>query len=253
MPLERYVTAALAGESSVFRSDEALKAMAVAARTYAVKMRGRHRAEGFDFCDTTHCQRLELNAASARLESAVEQDRRRVALVPGQARFHALHARLRWPHRGCRCGLARPGGAISEDARRPILRAGREVRLAMEWRPARDRERAPTLGPARAGQAGANFDSRSHALGSRRHAALARGQASRSGSAPDRFASPSDASSAGTRSAATTTRFAPRMAAWSSKAPVPGTVSVCARTAPIRWGSPADLIARFSPSTIRER
>ncbi len=46
MPLERYVTAAIAGESSVFQSSEALKAMAVAARTYAVRLRGRHSAEG---------------------------------------------------------------------------------------------------------------------------------------------------------------------------------------------------------------
>src|SRR5438874_1571512 len=58
MPLEEYVAGVLAGESSIFKSDEALKAMAVAARTYAVRHTGRHRAEGFDFCDTTHCQDL---------------------------------------------------------------------------------------------------------------------------------------------------------------------------------------------------
>ncbi|HEY1759580.1 MAG TPA: SpoIID/LytB domain-containing protein [Bryobacteraceae bacterium] len=70
LPLERYVAAVLAGESSIFQSKEALKAMAVAARTYAVRLRGRHSAEGFDFCDTTHCQRIELEGISARLESA---------------------------------------------------------------------------------------------------------------------------------------------------------------------------------------
>jgi len=70
MPLERYVTAAIAGESSVFRSGEALKAMAIAARTYAVRMHGRHRAEGFDLCDTTHCQRLDVEAVTPRLVSA---------------------------------------------------------------------------------------------------------------------------------------------------------------------------------------
>ena len=37
LPLERYVAAVLAGESSIFQSNEALKAMAVAARTYAVE------------------------------------------------------------------------------------------------------------------------------------------------------------------------------------------------------------------------
>ncbi|HEY4365562.1 MAG TPA: SpoIID/LytB domain-containing protein [Bryobacteraceae bacterium] len=70
LPLERYVAAVLAGESGEFQSAEALKAMAVAARTYAVKMRGRHASEGFDLCDTTHCQRVELNGVTARLEQA---------------------------------------------------------------------------------------------------------------------------------------------------------------------------------------
>jgi stage II sporulation protein D len=72
IPLEEYVAGVLAGESSIFKSEEALKAMAVAARTYAVRHRGRHRAEGFDFCDTTHCQDLRLAARSERLRAAVE-------------------------------------------------------------------------------------------------------------------------------------------------------------------------------------
>jgi stage II sporulation protein D len=70
VPLERYVAGVLAGESSVFRTSEALKAMAVAARTYAVRLRGRHSAEGFDFCATTHCQRVDLGGITARLEEA---------------------------------------------------------------------------------------------------------------------------------------------------------------------------------------
>src|SRR5438105_11319216 len=70
--IEEYVAAALAGESAGFRSGEALKAMAVAARTYAVRHAGRHRAEGFDFCDTTHCQDLRLAARSERLRAAVD-------------------------------------------------------------------------------------------------------------------------------------------------------------------------------------
>jgi stage II sporulation protein D len=70
MPLERYVVAALAGESGGFQSEEALKAMAVAARTYAVRMRARHAAEGFDLCDTTHCQRLDIGGSTPRLEKA---------------------------------------------------------------------------------------------------------------------------------------------------------------------------------------
>ena len=46
-------------ECSTFRCDEAMKAMAVAARSYALHLRGRHAAQGYDLCSTTHCQRLE--------------------------------------------------------------------------------------------------------------------------------------------------------------------------------------------------
>lgn len=72
IPLEKYVAGVLAGEASLFRSDEALEAMAVVARTYAVRERGRHSAEGFDFCSTTHCQRLDLGGITPRLEHAVQ-------------------------------------------------------------------------------------------------------------------------------------------------------------------------------------
>ena len=72
MPLEKYVAGVLAGESSVFRSEEALKAMAVAARTYAVRLRGRHAKDGFDFCATTHCQRVNLKAITPRFDAIAD-------------------------------------------------------------------------------------------------------------------------------------------------------------------------------------
>jgi stage II sporulation protein D len=72
LPLDRYVAAVLAGESSVFTSPEALRAAAVAARTYALHQRGRHAAEGYDFCATTHCQRLDLDAVTPRLTAAAD-------------------------------------------------------------------------------------------------------------------------------------------------------------------------------------
>ena len=46
--------------------------MAVAARTYAVRFQGRHKAEGYDFCDTTHCQDVHITAVSERLRQAAE-------------------------------------------------------------------------------------------------------------------------------------------------------------------------------------
>jgi stage II sporulation protein D len=70
MTIEEYVAAALAGEGGDLGSPEALKAMAVTVRTYAVRFRGRHRSEGFDLCDTTHCQRLRPDAVNARLRQA---------------------------------------------------------------------------------------------------------------------------------------------------------------------------------------
>ena len=51
LPMEEYIAGVLAGETGNFKSDEALKAMAVAARTYAMHFGSRHALEGFDFCD----------------------------------------------------------------------------------------------------------------------------------------------------------------------------------------------------------
>ena len=70
MRMEEYVAAGLAGECADLRSTEALKAMAVAIRTYAARSRNRHRDEGFDLCDTTHCQRLRPDLVNARLTAA---------------------------------------------------------------------------------------------------------------------------------------------------------------------------------------
>ncbi|HEY6249919.1 MAG TPA: SpoIID/LytB domain-containing protein [Candidatus Angelobacter sp.] len=75
VPLEDYVTAALAGESGNFEHEESLKAMAVAVRTYAVHFRQRHASEGFDFCDSTHCQTLNFKGISTQIRAAVEATR----------------------------------------------------------------------------------------------------------------------------------------------------------------------------------
>ncbi len=69
MPMEEYIAGVLAGETGSFKSEEALKAMAVAARTYAMHFGSRHALEGFDFCDTTHCQDLRIAGINARLRS----------------------------------------------------------------------------------------------------------------------------------------------------------------------------------------
>src|SRR5262245_10423684 len=66
MPLEVYVARVLAGEGEPGAADAAQQALAVAIRTYAVVNAGRHRREGFDLCDTTHCQVLRAANESSR-------------------------------------------------------------------------------------------------------------------------------------------------------------------------------------------
>jgi len=56
IPLEVYVARVLAGEAEPGAADAAQQALAVAIRTYAIVNEGRHRRDGFDLCDTTHCQ-----------------------------------------------------------------------------------------------------------------------------------------------------------------------------------------------------
>jgi stage II sporulation protein D len=68
---ERYVMAALSGEAAPDEPLESLKAMAVAARTFAIVNQHRHAMEGFDLCDSTHCQALRFGAVRPEIEQAV--------------------------------------------------------------------------------------------------------------------------------------------------------------------------------------
>ena len=56
--IEEYVKSVVSGEMLVSFDDEALKAQAIAARTYiaAKRLRPCNIANGGDVCDTTHCQ-----------------------------------------------------------------------------------------------------------------------------------------------------------------------------------------------------
>ena len=91
LPLEAYVEKVLAAESGDFQQAESMKAMAVVARTYAVRFRGQHKEEGFDFCNTTHCQALRWNGTNPRVLSAIEMTRGeilRFSGAPAQAFYH---------------------------------------------------------------------------------------------------------------------------------------------------------------------
>jgi len=56
IPLETYVARVLAGEAARESPPAALEALAIAIRTFAVINRNRHNPDGYDVCDTTHCQ-----------------------------------------------------------------------------------------------------------------------------------------------------------------------------------------------------
>ena len=109
MDLEEYTAGVLAGESSVFQSEEALKAMAVAARTYAVRFQHRHDSEGFDLCDTTHCQRIDRGNVTARLVKAATDTQGELLWYNGKPAMtyytrdcggHIEDARVLWPDAG---------------------------------------------------------------------------------------------------------------------------------------------------------
>jgi stage II sporulation protein D (peptidoglycan lytic transglycosylase) len=74
---ESAVASVAAAEIGGKRAPEAIKALAVAVRTFMLSHLGRHADEGFDFCDTTHCQfyrgeaDLSAEVASPVVASAV--------------------------------------------------------------------------------------------------------------------------------------------------------------------------------------
>lgn len=84
MPLEEYVAAVLMAESGDFENAESQKAMAVAARTYAMRFMGQHGKEGFDFCDTTHCQVIGWKGTNAAVRTAVNATRGEVLRFEGK-------------------------------------------------------------------------------------------------------------------------------------------------------------------------
>jgi len=71
-PMEDYVAWVLAGEAGGMTSPEALQAMAVVIRTYARCNLNRHAAQGFHFCETTHCQDARPSGVTPRLRAAAE-------------------------------------------------------------------------------------------------------------------------------------------------------------------------------------
>jgi stage II sporulation protein D len=85
IPIDDYIAQVLAGEGQPNAANGAQQALAITARTYAMANRNRHRREGFDLCDTTHCQVVRTPTAFTR--RVAEATSGRVLLHRGQPAF----------------------------------------------------------------------------------------------------------------------------------------------------------------------
>lgn len=128
--LETYVAGVLAGEAATFKSFAALEAMAVVARTWAVASRGRHSANGYDFCSLTHCQffRPPLGPEGVTVSThAAEQTSGLVLKYRGKVidAYYSAHcggrtasAASTWPDRAAPYLVSVPDPYCAKDKRR---------------------------------------------------------------------------------------------------------------------------------------
>lgn len=85
VPLEPYLYGVIPAEIGANVPMEAMKAQAVAARTYALKNRGKCAADGFDLDDTTRCEGYYgLDGETTASNAAVDGTRGQVLTYKGQ-------------------------------------------------------------------------------------------------------------------------------------------------------------------------
>lgn len=115
--LEAYLRGVVPAEMGprAFPAAEALKAQAVAARTYAVAHLGDHEADGYDLCDTTACQVYGgADAEQAMSDAAVRDTAGEIATYRGKpidAMYHSTCA-----------GHTEDGGAVFPARAAPYLK-----------------------------------------------------------------------------------------------------------------------------------
>ncbi|OGR41839.1 MAG: hypothetical protein A2X35_11040 [Elusimicrobia bacterium GWA2_61_42] len=93
VPLEAYIAGVVTGEAGDLSHPEAYKAQAVAARTYIVKHLKNHLGEGYNLCDSTHCQLYSgLGAISPKARDASAATRGEFLLYKGQPASTFYHS-----------------------------------------------------------------------------------------------------------------------------------------------------------------
>ncbi|MBN3039743.1 MAG: SpoIID/LytB domain-containing protein, partial [Candidatus Omnitrophica bacterium] len=103
LSIEDYLKGILSAEIPASSAEEALCAQAVAARTFAVRNRNRHKEKFFDFCSDVHCQSYHgLSARTKATDKAVDLTRGEI-LVFNEKPIEAFY------HSNC-------GGCLSADS-----------------------------------------------------------------------------------------------------------------------------------------
>ena len=116
--LESYVAGVLRGEASVLRTPAARQAMAILARTWALRWRRRHGGSGFDFCSLTHCQVFRLQQMDeARLAGSMD-----AAALATNGQVLKYHGDLADPYfTACCGGTTEAAGNVWPDRAEPYL------------------------------------------------------------------------------------------------------------------------------------
>ena len=84
LDVETYVKGVVPAEMYTTWPMDALRAQAVAARSYALAKRGRHAAQGADLCATSHCQNYRPDRRTTRTDQAVDDTADIVAMQRGR-------------------------------------------------------------------------------------------------------------------------------------------------------------------------
>lgn len=93
LPLESYLYGVVPKEISPSWHLEAVKAQAVAARSYAFTGSGKHQDDGFDVCTTVHCQVYGgFDSETARSNQAVDETRGMMVTYRGTVATTFFHA-----------------------------------------------------------------------------------------------------------------------------------------------------------------
>ena len=116
--LESYVSGVIRGEASVLQSPAARRAMAILARTWALRWQRRHHARGFDFCSLTHCQVFRLpQEGKTNADDGLD-----AAALATRGEVLQFHGKLADPYFTASCGgMTEAAGNVWPDRAQPYL------------------------------------------------------------------------------------------------------------------------------------